>query len=511
MAAFLLDHGGFAGVPKTALVKVQHDILYRAINSERSDSDGKLASLQAFVSHVGDVGDQGASRFPTNAVHRIGILDIRLFNTDRHSGNILLRKTRKSRFVRPQMSLHCGLDKLADFSSGEDQTCKQEKPEDYRTSLRKFSKLNSRSDAHMKVCDGQGHFETELVPIDHGFCLPENLEPPYLEWLHWPQASIPFTQETLSYIASLDPKEDVERLREELPQLREECLHLVELTTILLKKGAAVGMTLAELGSIISRPFVGIQEDASQFEKICTAARKEALIAAASESSFTVGVGTTASIFDCDDIETDDNLLFSLDDGYQNSNTDENVIGDKHEEDNLYGRRELVPGDGSCLSISIPHSQTESVSSCPYNDNDLEISPSPESLSPEKIMHRSCRPHNLSRPVVIPRNSSSSMKLATDQESMTEEPTARRGRAVSSVHARQGLPWTMNSTTSTSVDFSSEGQSHLNSVGVLSNLKGRAWECFVQSFERHVDKLIVQDWQEAMAHLFIKSGTSCPV
>ena len=28
----------------------------------------------------------------------------------------------------------------------------------------------------------------ELVPIDHGFCLPEALESPYLEWLYWPQA-----------------------------------------------------------------------------------------------------------------------------------------------------------------------------------------------------------------------------------------------------------------------------------------------------------------------------------
>ena len=28
----------------------------------------------------------------------------------------------------------------------------------------------------------------ELCPIDHGFCLPEGLEPPYFEWLHWPQA-----------------------------------------------------------------------------------------------------------------------------------------------------------------------------------------------------------------------------------------------------------------------------------------------------------------------------------
>ena len=29
----------------------------------------------------------------------------------------------------------------------------------------------------------------ELVPIDHGFCLPEALEAPFFEWLYWGQAS----------------------------------------------------------------------------------------------------------------------------------------------------------------------------------------------------------------------------------------------------------------------------------------------------------------------------------
>ena len=29
-----------------------------------------------------------------------------------------------------------------------------------------------------------------LVPIDHGFCLPETLEAPYFEWLHWPQVCV---------------------------------------------------------------------------------------------------------------------------------------------------------------------------------------------------------------------------------------------------------------------------------------------------------------------------------
>ena len=29
--------------------------------------------------------------------------------------------------------------------------------------------------------------QVELLPIDHGFCLPEAPESPYFEWLYWPQ------------------------------------------------------------------------------------------------------------------------------------------------------------------------------------------------------------------------------------------------------------------------------------------------------------------------------------
>lgn len=77
-------------------------------------------------------------RFPVADVHRIGLLDIRLFNTDRHAGNILIKVTKP--------------------------------PKD------------SAAATHQWLGN-----EYSLVPIDHGFCLPEALEPPYFEWLHWPQ------------------------------------------------------------------------------------------------------------------------------------------------------------------------------------------------------------------------------------------------------------------------------------------------------------------------------------
>lgn len=101
-------------------------------------SDLWHACLQEYVYHDCDTSEMGASRFAARDVHRIGILDIRIWNTDRHAGNILVRRPRESAL---------GLSGLAMLDSA----------------------------------------QLELVPIDHGFCLPESLEPPYFEWLHWPQ------------------------------------------------------------------------------------------------------------------------------------------------------------------------------------------------------------------------------------------------------------------------------------------------------------------------------------
>jgi len=97
VAASLLDHGGFSRVPVTALAHVQHPIFHveAGLGGRPTSWRGaptKLVSLQEFVEHDSDAGDCGASGFPVEEVHRIGILDIRIFNTDRHSGNILIRK-----------------------------------------------------------------------------------------------------------------------------------------------------------------------------------------------------------------------------------------------------------------------------------------------------------------------------------------------------------------------------------------------------------------------------------
>ncbi|KAM0983733.1 hypothetical protein ACFX2C_011238 [Malus domestica] len=220
VAAFLLDKDHFANVPPTALVKITHSIfnINDGVNGNKTPQKklvSKIASCQQFIQHDFDASDHGTSSFPVTSVHRIGILDIRILNTDRHAGNLLVRKL-----------------------------------------------------------DGVGMFgQVELIPIDHGLCLPETLEDPYFEWIHWPQASIPFSDDELEYIEKLDPLEDCEMLRRELPMIREACLRVLVLCTIFLKESAAYGLCLAEIGEMMTREFRSGEEEPSELEVICMEAR----------------------------------------------------------------------------------------------------------------------------------------------------------------------------------------------------------------------------------------------
>ncbi|KAL1807071.1 hypothetical protein DCAR_0832936 [Daucus carota subsp. sativus] len=221
VAAYLLDYDHFANVPPTALVKITHPIfnVNNGVNAKKPQNKqpvSKIASFQQFIPHDFDASDHGTSSFPVAAVHRIGILDIRILNTDRHAGNLLVRK----------------LDSIGGFG------------------------------------------QVELIPIDHGLCLPESLEDPYFEWIHWPQASIPFSDDELEYIQKLDPFQDSVMLRDELPMIREACLRVLVLCTIFLKEAASFGLCLAEIGEMISREFRRGEEEPSELEIVCMEARR---------------------------------------------------------------------------------------------------------------------------------------------------------------------------------------------------------------------------------------------
>ncbi|KAJ4980202.1 hypothetical protein NE237_010982 [Protea cynaroides] len=215
VAAYLLDHGSFAGVPPTALVKISQ-VPFHVNDSETTEPPlSKIASLQRFVEHDSDAGDLGPSSFSVSHIHRIGILDVRLLNLDRHSGNILVKYHKNSNYN-----------------------------------------------------DNYAVEEAELVPIDHGLCLPEMLDDPYFEWLHWPQASVPFSEAELKYISKLDPFKDASLLRKELPSLRESAIRVLVLCTIFLKRAASAGLCLADIGHMMTREFTGNQEGPNVLETL---------------------------------------------------------------------------------------------------------------------------------------------------------------------------------------------------------------------------------------------------
>ena len=86
---------------------------------------------------------------------------------------------------------------------------------------------------------------------------------------------MPFTEEELAYIGRLDAKADAALLQQQLPCLRVESLRTLQVATTLLKHCAAAGLNLSEIGTIMSRPLVGLDEDPSDLENMCAAARDE--------------------------------------------------------------------------------------------------------------------------------------------------------------------------------------------------------------------------------------------
>ncbi|KAK8472780.1 hypothetical protein PHAVU_002G299000 [Phaseolus vulgaris] len=203
VAAYLLDHPksgprllsgeevGFSGVPPTVMVQCLHKKFNHPNGFSCSSKDVKIGSLQKFTSNDGNCEDFGPWAFPVEEVHKITVLDIRLANADRHGGNILIRKEEGG--------------------------------------------------------------QIKLIPIDHGYCLPDKFEDCTFDWLYWPQARKPFSPETVEYINSLDAEKDLELLKCYGWDIPLQCARTLRISTMLLKRGVERGLTPYEIGSIMCR------------------------------------------------------------------------------------------------------------------------------------------------------------------------------------------------------------------------------------------------------------------
>lgn len=198
VAAYLFDRNN-AGVPETYLME---NIRHQRFSNGTVPKSG---SIQRFIPNIGDSQSMSSSRFSTEDVHNIGILDLRLLNMDRNGENLLVQK------------------------------------------------------------EGD---QFHLVPIDHTYILPPTLDNLWFEWLHWRQAKVPFSAEILGFIESLNPETDARTLRN--LGIPEECIQNMKISTIFLKMGAAMGLTLFEIASMVCRKN---NTEESELEKLVLLAR----------------------------------------------------------------------------------------------------------------------------------------------------------------------------------------------------------------------------------------------
>jgi len=179
VAAYILDHLEFAGVPMTLLVSINE----------------KTGSLQEYKQHDFESWDLGPSKYDTDQVHKIGLLDLRLFNIDRHGGNILVRSMPNGKNL--------------------------------------------------------------LIPIDHGFSLPDDMDATdvWFEWYNWPQAQLPFDRAAINYVSKIQVVKDAETLIR--LGIRKECVRTMVISSLVLKKGVSNGLNLHQIASLFMKTVIG--------------------------------------------------------------------------------------------------------------------------------------------------------------------------------------------------------------------------------------------------------------
>lgn len=152
--------GAFAGVPRTAVDKL---LLRTSSGLHLREQSG---SIQEYVASDGDASGFrfDGSEFSERGSHRLALLDVRLFNTDRHEGNILVRRP-------PPTAAPAAPD---------------EPPP-----------------------------RCEVVPIDHAFCLPAfgHYREAEFAWRYWGSAAAPFGRDGIEHVRGIDVEADVQLAR----------------------------------------------------------------------------------------------------------------------------------------------------------------------------------------------------------------------------------------------------------------------------------------------------------
>lgn len=259
-AAYVLDHDHFAGVPATDLVVCNYPYFHNSPTQTSFADDFKIGSFQEFKEHdfdAEDISPSKAAHFPVDEVHKIALFDIRLFNTDRHGGNILVRKiySQDCQVVPTTPNFR----RSGEYSTQFTLDLIEEEEEEEDESMYTYSGPHSLASSSSSATSSPSFYDSgdaesyELIPIDHGYTLPSTISgitDSWFEWLNWPQAKLPFTSKSKEYIAQLDADSDIALLRDKFSDwFLPETYKVLKVTTMWLKKGAAFDLTPYELGT----------------------------------------------------------------------------------------------------------------------------------------------------------------------------------------------------------------------------------------------------------------------
>lgn len=260
-AAYILDHEHFSGVPATGLVVCSHP----SFSSSSFTDQFKIGSFQEFKEHDFDADDISSAKyqqFPVHEVHKIAILDIRLLNTDRHGGNILV-KTNRSRANSQEDVLSDEYDsdeppRRRGFSDADnDMMFRMDMDLDEDEDDEEYGYKEERSNTSSLSSSSLSAVTYSLIPIDHGYTLPSTisgLSDLWFEWLKWPQAKLPFGEEELQYIERLNPEEDITILKLKFGELiSSDSFRVLRMTTMWLKICAKQGLSPYTIGHALCK------------------------------------------------------------------------------------------------------------------------------------------------------------------------------------------------------------------------------------------------------------------
>lgn len=191
VAAYLLDHDGFVGVPFTVPVTLTYIPPADKTGTFKSFRQS-LGSLQVFVPHQEIL--ENWNRFTDLQWQKLALFDLRICNRDRNGQNALLVDTGLSRAEKYKM-----------------------------------------------------------VPIDHSLSIPSqpSLDPSEVYWYYVSAVNRPMCPEIVEYIKNIDIEADIQRLRSCL-NLRKHCLVTLRVLHYILRRAVDYNLTLYNVATFLS-------------------------------------------------------------------------------------------------------------------------------------------------------------------------------------------------------------------------------------------------------------------